>query len=345
MSKPVLASLVLIALGTAPVSAASFLINGNDAGTTYSTGWTLADNDLHLRDDYAYTLAGDALATATPSAAGLGFVPGNYDVYVQWDAYNLSPPATDAAVYTVNHTGGSAQVTINQRQYASQGASNGAPYLDDRGGGLYYLGHFNLDNASTLSVHKANGETSAYLTHDAFYLTNDGVVVDDLSAKVTYTGYGASTVFHYPGQPEIDLSSSYPFAQVQGATATYSPGLTGLRDVFISWSAATHHTASVLAVFDADGDFGTLGDQMSLPPINTLLLANGSAASATQTWSQLESLGEFDLQMGSAFRFTNNTGQPMALDVMWVSNVIPEPASVGLIGAGGLMLMRRRSVG
>jgi hypothetical protein len=344
MSKPVLASLLLIALGAAPAGAASYLLNGNGVGTSYSTGWTLAGNDLYLRDDYAYTQAIDALATATPSAAGVGFAPGNYDVYVQWDAYSLTPPATDAARYTVNHTGGSAQVTINQRQYASQGASTGAPFLDDRGGGLYYLGNFNLNNASTMSVQKANGEATTYLTHDAFYLTNDGVIVDDLSEKVTYTGYGASTIFHYPGQPEIDLTSSYPYAQVAGATATYSPGLTGLREVFISWSAATHHTASVLAVFDGDGDFGTLGDQVALPAINTLLLANGTAAGGTQTWSQLESLGEFDLQPGSAFRFTNNTGSPMALDVMWVSNVIPEPASAGLVvvGAGILALRRRR---
>jgi hypothetical protein len=264
-------------------------------------------------------------------------------LYVQWDVYSGSPPATDGAMYTVNHTGGATQVAVNQRQYASQGAANGAPFADIQGSGLYYVGNFNLDNASTITLAKAAGEPTNYLTHDAIYLTNDGVVVEDMSAKVTYTGYSGNNIYFYPGQPGIDITSSYPYTTVQGATASYAPGLTGLREVFISWSAAIHHSSSVGVLFDADGNLLTTGDQQALPTINNTQLADGTpTVDTTQLWSQLDSLGQFNLQPGSVFVFTNNTTSAMPMDVMWVSNLVPEPASAALLGAGGLSLLRRR---
>jgi hypothetical protein len=336
-------AVLILAAVSAPAGAASYLINASPANTIFSGAWTYTGSDNFLRDDFAYTQDAAAMLTSSPSAAGVGFVPGNYDLYVQWDVYAGSPPATAGATYTVNHTGGPTAVTINQQQYANQSTPNGAPFADIQGSGLYYVGNFNLDNASTITLTKAAGEPTTYLTHDAVYLTNDGVVIEDMSAKVTYTGYSGNNIYYYPGQPAIDITSSYPYTTTLGGTATYEPGLTGLREVFISWSAASHHSTSVGVLFDADGNLGTTGDQVVLPSINNTQLADGTpTVNTTQLWSQLESLGQFNLQANSVFVFTNNTASAMPMDVMWVSNVIPEPASAAVIAAGGLLVLGRR---
>src|SRR5687768_15835500 len=157
-------ALLTLGLAAAPASAASYLINASPGGTSFSGAWTYTGGDNFLRDDFAFTQGATDSLTSTPSAAGVGFAPGNYDVYVQWDVYSASPPATAGATYTVNHTGGSTPVTVNQQQYANQGTPNGAPFADIQGSGLYYAGNFNLDNASTITLAKAAGEANTYLT-------------------------------------------------------------------------------------------------------------------------------------------------------------------------------------
>jgi hypothetical protein len=333
--------------------AATFLIDEGSAGYSETGGWaTYSSSDFFIGHNLRYTQDA-AAAVATYNPAAIGFTPGAYNLYIQWDVYTAGPPSTSDALYTINHAGGTTTLHIDQTKLAYQNAVTGAPAANPSGpvgGGYYFLGNYTLNNLSSVSVQKsAPNEPSTYLTADALYATNDGFLVQPLTDKATYTGYSGTSIYYYPGPAGAALTeaTAYPYSFVDGATATYTPGVAGMREVKVSWSAADHHSTDIGWVVDLDGNPLTLGDQATFTIDSTKVAANqlaGPTAGTTQTWSDYYSLGNHLLTAASTITATNHTSLAIATDVVFISNpvLVPEPASAALLAAGAALVLKRR---
>ncbi len=136
-------------------------IDNSDPGFTASTGWstfTVSDGfkDGKCRRRYGTSSNTDP-ATWTFSISSSG----NYDVYARWPT--VSNAAT-TAIYRITHSGGTAQVTVNQ---------------STRTGRWNKLGsfHFNAGNA-TIQL-SSQGATDKYLLADAVRMIGPGTTLPD----------------------------------------------------------------------------------------------------------------------------------------------------------------------
>ncbi|MCP3970809.1 MAG: hypothetical protein GY717_10955, partial [Rhodobacteraceae bacterium] len=141
-------------------------IDNRQAGFTGS--WAHSTSvEPYYADDYQYHAPGTGANTAT-WAVGLGG-SGSYDVYATWSAH---PNRAGNAGYTINHSGGSEIVIVDQRQ---------------NGGQWNLLGTYTLDGGSNITLSdKANGHVVA----DAVTILPAGtppVVIPAHSETATWT--------------------------------------------------------------------------------------------------------------------------------------------------------------
>lgn len=101
------------------------------------------------------------------------FESGDYYVFVSW---TTAPNRDDAAEYTLNHTGGVYDFTVNQ-----QLAADGSSIADNQWSGWKLVGadSFNLDTASNLVLTDSNTPGVHVIASDILLVGTDEVWVDD----------------------------------------------------------------------------------------------------------------------------------------------------------------------
>ncbi len=167
------------------------VLDNDSPGVTFTGAWSNSSSAKFYDEDYGattdtipYKYAGTVTGTATASVSYTPNIPqaGFYPVYtwVLWGSDRTEQ------TYTINHTGGSTQVTVNHGLVGS---------------GWVYLGtyHFNQGSSTT-------GEGSVVITNKA-PVTGKVVIADAIRfgngmGDYIFTGSGATTISGYPREDE-----------------------------------------------------------------------------------------------------------------------------------------------
>ena len=323
---------VLLALAM-PAQAVVITIDdgaGTGAGTGFSVSagtWT-SYSALAVGGTYFAPNEGNGTATYTPGNVS-GFVSGTYDVYASWGVFN----ADNGASYQVNHTGGSASFAFDNKMNAAQGASGCLSYVDASGSGFRYLGTYNLNTSSNVTLSINAGQADAVM----FRSPSDGFFIDHQSANLTTNDTAAWFISGTTTSP----SGNYFYTVTDSATATWAGIPTaGSYDLQISWGVHPSHSQNVKYLVDVNGN-GSNDAGDTLVTIDQHLMADQQTGGndAYGLWSGYFDLGTFSLTNSSkVIQWDEGGAGAMTVAPMLVT-AIPEPSTIILLIAALLGLL------
>ena len=232
-----------------------------------------------------------------------GRVLGAMDLYVHWLAADGHAPD---ARYEVVAADGTRSFTVNQQQTAAQGAANAIPRGRRAGSGWHRLGRFRFDAKSVVRLHaSAKGIVSA----DAIALTDEGRLLDEMSAAFQVKGRWLAQTGGTQRCPAI--SPGYAHDSHSRSTATVTPKLAGLHEVFVSWGAHQFHVPQATYTLHHKGGASTFALSQKHLADQTTAATGGSGAE----WSGFHSLGVFELDAASRLTVASGGGGALSLDL------------------------------
>ncbi len=212
---------------------------------------------------------------------------GTVELYVHWLAADGQAPD---ARYEVVTPSGTKTFAVNQTQTAAQGAKNGVPRGKRTGSGWLHLGRFLFDARSVVRLH---ANPKGVVAADAILLTDEGRLVDEMSAFCTAKGRWIAQGNGTQRHPAI--SPGYAHDVFSHSTATIAPKLQGLYEVFVSWGAHQLHAPEAIYTVHHRGGADTFRfDQRRLADQRTAA-TSGSGAE----WSGFRSIGIYELDASS----------------------------------------------
>ena len=228
---------------------------------------------------------------------------GQVDLYVHWLAADGHAPD---ARYEVVAADGTRSFTVNQQQTAAQGAPSSIPRGARAGSGWHRLGRFRFDAKSVVRLHaSAKGVVAA----DAILLTDEGMLLDEMSAAWQVKGRWLAQ--HGGTQRHPAISPGYAHDSFSRSTATVTPKVTGLHEVFVSWGAHQLHVPQATYTLHHKGGTSTFRlDQKQLAD-QTTAATGGSGAE----WSGFHSLGIYELDAASRLAVSSGGGGALSLDI------------------------------
>lgn len=176
-----------------------------------------------------------------------------------------------------------------------------------------------------------------------------GTTIDLDTQPSSSSGLGSATNIGVFGETSVAKDGIF-----HGATGTVTrtgaqfTGLdAGTYEVFVT--ARNTNAGSTSASQSAFVGAGAAGADFDSAGLSTATLAYGTQTAATSTWEEGGNYLKFTVTLaeGQALNIaTSGTEGGSAnrgfLNSIQISPVVPEPASLGLLGLGGLMLVRRR---
>lgn len=206
-----------------------------------------------------------------------------------------------------------------------------------------------VETADVSSLLYSNGAAATGVSLNLGAVSNSGTTINLGTQPSTASGLGSATNTGVYG--ESSVAKDAIFHGATGAVTRTGAQFTGLEagtyEVFVT--ARNTNAGSTAASQSIFVGAGVAGENFNSADLDSATLTYATQTTAVNAWAEVENYLKFTVTLAegqalnvAAAGFEGTSPNRGFLNSIQIAPAVPEPAALGLLGLGGLMLVRRR---